>query len=150
MILKNKTSSVHYASTISRIEMLLAEFGATGITKDYTDGTPSALCFHINTPDRGEITVRLPSDSKAVYQRLITAVRRPRSGTDARIRQQAERTAWKIAQDWLEVQLTLVRLQKVDVLQVFLAYVWNGRQTFYDALKSGGFKLLPGPKGSDA
>ena len=28
-------------------------------------------------------------------------------------------------------------------LQVFMGFVWDGEQTYYDRLKGGGFKALP-------
>jgi hypothetical protein len=49
-------------------------------------------------------------------------------------------------QDWIEVQLSLIQLRQVDPAQVFLSYVWDGRQTFYDRLKSKGFTALMPPK----
>jgi hypothetical protein len=62
-------------------------------------------------------------------------------------RQQAARTAWKLQQDWVQVQLSLLLLQKVDFLQVFMAYLWDGQQTFYNRLK--GSPLLLSLTGGD-
>jgi hypothetical protein len=56
--------------------------------------------------------------------------------------EQAERTAWKIQQDWVQVQMSLIKLKQADMLQVFMAYVWDGEQTFYERLKGRGFKQL--------
>ena len=56
--------------------------------------------------------------------------------------EQAERTAWKLVQDWVEVQMSMVQLKQADVREVFLAYIWNGRQTFFQNLEQTGFRAL--------
>lgn len=61
-------------------------------------------------------------------------------------KEQASRTAWRLIQDWVEVQLSMVQMKQADFVQVFLPYVWDGKrnQTFYAALKECGYKgLLP-------
>ena len=60
-----------------------------------------------------------------------------------KIRDQASRTAWKLMQDWIEIQVSLIEMRQVEFLQVFLPYVWDGQQTYYSYLKEGNFKLLP-------
>jgi len=59
-----------------------------------------------------------------------------------RIREQSERTAWKIQQEWLEIELTKIKLNQAEPLQVFLSYVWDGNQTYYAALKDKSFRGL--------
>ena len=143
MNLKNYTSTVPVNLTVARIEQLLAEAGATGVIKDYTAGVLVALAFRIE-----RFTIRLPVNTQAVYDVLVKAVRRPRHGTLTKLREQANRTAWKLMQDWIQVQISLIQMQQADVLQVFMPYVWDGEQTFYAKLKGGGFKQLPAPGGS--
>lgn len=142
--IKNYTSTVPVWRTIARIEETLAEAGVQGIQKEYEECRLVALSFSIVLPNGKPVRIRLPADVKAVYQTMASAVRKPHRGTLERIKDQAERTAWKIQQDWIEVQLTLISLQKADFLQVFLSYVWDGKRTFYTALKDSGYKnLLP-------
>lgn len=134
--------------TVSRIEQMLAEAGASAVSKNYTEGSLIALSFCIETPNRKALTIRLPANAQAVYDAMYKEVRRPRKDTAAKLREQAQRTAWKLMQDWVAVQLSLIHMQQADVLQVFLPYVWDGEQTFYDHLKGSGFKQLPAPSGS--
>jgi len=148
MNLKNYTSTVPVNLTVARIEQLLAEAGATGINKDYAAGALTALAFRIPTPTGKTLTIRLPANTPAVYETMRKAILRPRRGTEDKVRQQAERTAWKLMQDWIQVQISLIQMQQADVLQVFLPYVWNGEQTFYQVLKTSGFKQLAAPSGS--
>lgn len=148
MNIKNYTSTVPVNLTVSRIEQMLAEAGASAISKSYTAGQLSALSFCIETPNKKLLTIRLPANSQAVYDAMYKQVKRPRSSTVDKLRDQAGRTAWKLMQDWIAVQLSLIHMQQADVLQVFLPYVWDGEQTFYEHLKGSGFKQLPAPSGS--
>lgn len=143
MLLKNYTSTVPIERTIARIEQVLAQAGACSISKDYAPGGRlAAITFHIELPNR-RLAVRLPADSDKVYQSLAAEVKKPHRGTLDRLREQSGRTAWKLMQDWVEVQLSLIKMQQADFIQVFLPYVWDGEQTFYQQLKGGNFKQLP-------
>lgn len=145
MNLKNYTSSVPMERTVGRIEELLAKAGASGILKDYDQGRLSALAFKVLLPTGRPIAIRLPANAEAVYQTMRKAVIRPRAGTLDNLRAQADRTAWKLMEDWVSVQLSLIAMQQADFMQVFLPYVWDGRQTFYARLKGADFAALPAP-----
>ena len=140
---KNYTSEVPVVRTVTRIEKLLTEFGVTNIMKQYDDGNIHALLFTIPCQDT-VITIRFPANVEAVYEILKHRIKRPRPGTLDRLRAQAARTAWKLMQDWIEVQLSLVQMEQIDLLQVFLSYVWDGQTTFYEALKTQHFQALNG------
>lgn len=141
--MKNYTSSVPVETTIARIEKILAKFGATAVAKSYKKGEVDSLCFTIQEPTTGKgITIHLPAKVEAVKKILEEEVRRPRAETYRRIEEQASRTAWKIIQDWVEIQLSLIEMGQAEALQVFLPYVWDGNKTFFDAIKNGGFKML--------
>jgi len=146
MNIKNYTSSVPVHLTVSRIEQLLCEAGVLGVNKDYDNGSLSALSFRITAPSGKVISIRLPADSSAVFETMKKEVSRPREGTMDRIKLQSERTAWKLMEDWIRVQISLIQMQKVDALQVFMPYIWDGTQSFYHAIKAGGFKALPAPR----
>lgn len=145
MNLKNYTSSVPAHTTISYIEAYLADCGITGISKDFKNGIPVALYFH--TTENGKMfTIKLPAQVDEVHDFLwrdyCRLTVRPRKTKDD-FKEQAARTAWKIQQDWVQVQMSLVKLKQADVLQVFMAFVWDGEQTYYQQLRSCGFKQLP-------
>jgi hypothetical protein len=146
--MKNYTSSVPVETTIARIEKILAKFGVVGVAKSYKKGEVDSLCFTVQEPTTGKgITIHLPAKVEAVKKILKEEVRRPRTETYRRIEEQAARTAWKIIQDWVEVQLSLIEMGQAETLQVFLPYVWDGNKTFFEAIKGNGFKMLPqGPK----
>lgn len=100
-MLKNYTSNVPVSRIVSRIEEVIARAKATDITKVYDNGRLVALCFGIYLPNGKLVTIRLPANTDAVYDALMKKVRRPRASNEARVREQAERTAWKLIQDWI-------------------------------------------------
>lgn len=145
MNLKNYTSSVPATTTISYIEAYLADSGiVTGITKEIKDGRAIAVYFCAQHNSK-TFTIRLPANVQLVHDYLwhdyITTHARPKK-TKEDFLEQAERCAWKIQQDWVQVQMSLIKLKQADVLQVFMAYVWDGEKTFYDRLKHTGFRQL--------
>jgi len=143
MFLKNYTSEVPVQKTISRIEQLLAESGASNVSKDYKDGKIVSLMFTVELNGRF-INFKMPADSGKIFEAMWKKVSRPHSGTRIKIAEQSERTAWKLLQDSLEVECTRLKLQQTEFMQVFLPYVWDGEKTFYAALKESNFKkLLP-------
>lgn len=152
--MKNYTSAVPVETTIARIEKILAKFGVVGVAKSYKKGEVDSLCFTVQETTTGKgITIHLPAKVEAVKKILKEEVRRPRTETYRRlgiggffifhIEEQAARTAWKIIQDWVEVQLSLIEMGQAETLQVFLPYVWDGNKTFFEAIKGNGFKMLP-------
>lgn len=140
--LKNYTSDVPIERTISRIEQVLAKAGASGVSKEFNGGgVPVSMTFRIEM-GHGEVNIRLPANSEQVFEAMKKEVQRPRRGTYEKLKEQAGRTSWKLMQDWVEVQCSLIAMQQADVMQVFLPYVWDGKQTFYHALKDRQFKGL--------
>ena len=142
MNLKNYTSSVPVERTISAIETAIARFGASHIAKEYSaSGEVKALQFML-TMEGQQHVIKLPVDPEKVRTSMMAEVKKARRGTVEKIRQQSARTAWKIMQDWIEVQLSLILLGQAKTLQVFLPYVWDGRQTYYEYLAGNKFKQL--------
>lgn len=152
MNLKNYTSSIPMDVTVARIERLLVDVGATGIAKEYQLGDVVALMFRLKVdPDKPEVTIKLPANVEAclnAFWKDYCSTRTPMSKKVREdFREQATRTAWKLQQDWVEVQISLIRLQQQAALQAFLPYAWDGNQTFYERLETTGFRaLLPAPK----
>ncbi len=143
MHVKNYTSNVPVSRTIARIEQVLAQAGVTNISKNFHQGRVVALIFQVPAKTRsGFVWVKLPVDATAVYASLRASVKRPRRGTEDRLMDQADRTAWKLMEDLVRVQLSLIQLQKRDLVEIFLSYIYDGEQTFYERLKSNGFKQL--------
>jgi len=160
MFLKNYTSNVPVSQTIYRIEQVLIKCGVVGIMKEYigTNGEIGAITFQIEAPS-GKITIRLPADKNKAQDALWLDyvdgdkmndkgdalhwnTRKKKNKAD--FAEQAGRTAWKIVQDWIEVQMSMIQMKQADTLQVFLPYVFDGKRTYYQALQESNFRgLLP-------
>jgi hypothetical protein len=146
MNLKNYTSGIDADTTLARIERLLVSAGATGIQKLYENQQCSAIVFHIQfQPNERPLSVRLPANVGKCQEALWrdytkSSVRGRKERSD--FLEQATRTAWKLVQDWVEVQISLIHLEQVEFLQVFLPYVWDGKQTFFEHVKETGYKAL--------
>jgi len=159
MFLKNYTSEVPVHQTIHRIEQVLIRCGVSGIMKEYlgTNGEIGAITFQIETPT-GKLTIRLPANKEQALEALwgdyvgddllnsngTISTNRKKKKRRKDFAEQAERTAWKIIQDWVEVQLSMIQMKQADYLQVFLPYVYDGKRTYYEALRESNFRgLLP-------
>jgi hypothetical protein len=135
--------------TISYIETYLMDCGATGIGKEIKDGAVASIIFEVPDDKGRKRLIKLPAKVDDVHEFLWrdfcrTAKRNRRTKED--FLDQAQRTAWKIMQDWVQVQMSLIKLKQADILQVFLPYIWDGNQTYYEFLKGNQFKALPAPK----
>lgn len=160
MFLKNYTSNVPVSQTIYRIEQVLIKCGVSGIMKEYgsKEGDVVAVTFKIQTGDTPALTIRLPVNvdqaHTALWLNYVDGDKLSPDGnsiawgsgnkrkTKASFKDQADRTAWKIIQDWVEVQMSMIQLNQADFREVFLPYVWDGRQTVYQRIAESGFKGL--------
>ena len=153
MYLKNKTSKVSADVTMQRIERLLVSAGATGFQKLYANKICSAIIFEIEFEPGKKVAVKLPAKvdlcRKALWNDCVkTAPNTRKSESD--FNDQAERTAWRIVQEWVEVQVTLITLRQIDFLQAFMSHVWDGEMTYYERLQQRRFAgLLPAPNESN-
>lgn len=143
--MKNYTSEQSVEKTVGKIEELLVKSGATNIMKEYAEGRVTGVSFAIANPAGGKVAVRLPANIDGCYQVLRKAIKRPNPQTQQRLHEQSKRTAWKLMQDWVAVQLSLIEMQQAEALEVFMPYIWNGQRSFYSHIKDAGFKALPAP-----
>lgn len=161
MFLKNYTSDVPASESIRRIEQVLIQSGVTGIMKEYHPfgQKVAAITFRINDSSGRPQMIRLPANEEAATEALWRDYMGDELLPDGKIKwssrkqkkkadfqKQGERTAWRIIKDWVEVQMSMIQLKQADVMEVFLPYAWDGKQTYYAALKSSGFAgLLTAP-----
>jgi hypothetical protein len=148
MNLKNYTSTVAAITSMGRIEQNLVKAGATDISKKYADQICKAITFRMMVNNR-PLFFQLPAKVDKCFDVLFKEVKKPRADTEKNIRAQAERTAWKIISDWVDIQLSMILLEQADALEIFLPFAYNPKtdKTFYNQLKDTGFKgLLEAPE----
>lgn len=87
---------------------------------------------------------KLPARIERVEKVLMGMYKRPRAGTEKKIKDQAERTAWKILADWVDIQMSLVELDQAELIEVFMPYLYNHQKeaTFFDQWKKNGYVML--------
>ena len=152
MNLKNYTSSVPVESTISRIEGYLIATGlVTGIGKDYKGKNVQSLIFQISyEKDKLPLTVKLSANVEQCqdyfWRDYVASRVNKTKKTREDFYEQSSRTAWRLQEDWIRVETSLILLNQRTVLQSFMSYVWDGERTFYQRIKDGGFKQLAAPK----
>jgi hypothetical protein len=106
-MIKNYTSQVPANRSVNHIEDRLIAHGAINILKLYEDKKLSGIAFIVNVNGK-EMPFRLPARIDRVEKQLRGSVCRPRPGTMDRIANQAERTAWRLLADWIDVQMSLI------------------------------------------
>lgn len=162
--LKNYTSDVPVSVTVGRIENVLIRCGVSAIAKEYTgvNGEIAALTFKIQLDGSPAWPIRFPVNKEQALQALWLnyadgeeladngnsikwgGPSGKKKKTRHDFRQQAERTAWKIMQDWIECQMSMIQMKQADFREVFLPYLWDGKQTYYKSIEAAHFKgLLP-------
>jgi len=143
--MKNYTSTVPVSRTIAKIEVCLVQAGARDVLKKYDDdGKLTGIIFRVREPKTQKmILFKLPANVEGVYKWLLDQRVRITETTQRTLRAQAERTAWKTIQDWVEVQMSMIEMGQASVIEIFLPYAWDGEMTFYHRLEEGGLKSLP-------
>lgn len=148
MNLKNYTSEVSASRSMALIEEYLVKAGATDISKKYADGVCSSVVFRM-VVNGNALFFQLPAKVQACFD-VFWRDRVKKTKQDREyVLAQSQRTAWKILHDWVQIQLSMIQLEQVEAIQVFLSYVYDpvSEQTFYEKLKGSGFKaLLPSSK----
>src|SRR5574343_1267827 len=112
MNLKNYTSSVPVERSVMNIEHHLVRAGAGHIAKSYdTNGVLTGITFQIV---KGNVNTvfKLPAKWEKCFEVMFKEVRKPRPETRERVKEQAQRTAWKILHDWVEIQVSLIQLEQ--------------------------------------
>ena len=143
MNIKNYTSQIPPQKSVAQIESCLVKIGARHISKTYEDGKLAGITFQII--ENGEpIIFKLPANVKGIQCAMTETVKRPRRNTVTKIAQQAERTAWKLLLDWVQVQTSMVVIGRRNIIEVFLPYAYDMRadMTLFDKLQGNGFKML--------
>ncbi|NMB81173.1 MAG: hypothetical protein GYA14_05095 [Ignavibacteria bacterium] len=144
MNLKNYTSSVPVINSIARIEHRLAQAGATHIAKSYDKERPIGMIFQIpinNVP----LTFKLPAKTEKVFDYMIKQRSKPPKREHLEtIRLQADRTAWKILADWIDLQVSIVQIDQAEPTEIFLSYLYDAKrdQTLFEKMKEANFKQL--------
>lgn len=147
-MIRNYTSTFEPERSVAAIEDMLIDIGASHISKEYSgDKEIIGISFMIKNPAAaGRLGVRLPANVEKVLA-VLDRTQPPKSRLNndqkerrsKRLADQARRTAWKLVHDWVEIQLALITMEQAELMEVFLPYLWTGRQSYYETLKEQKF-----------
>lgn len=141
MAILNYTTTVDSFKTVSEIEYILMKHNAKSIMKNYDGESITGLSFLIDTgmqqiPVR--IPVRMDECLKVLKKEKAENPRKQIKDT----REQAERVAWRILKDWVEVQMALLDMEMVKFEEIFLPYIEvKGGKTVFERLEEKQFLL---------
>lgn len=137
--IKNYTSEVPMERTVARIETFLVSCGARDILKNYSDKQElEGISFKIERHNK-VFAFKLPA---SVYGVARILYKMDYHKLPENKQKQAQRTAWKCVQDWVELQMTMVKLEQADVVEVFLPYMYIKGETLYKQLMNTNFTQL--------
>jgi len=148
MQVKNYTSTVPVERSIMMVEKLLRDAGALTITKfsDPKTKEVAGITFQI-VANNQPLLFKLPVKAEACFEVIKRRIS-PRSIHKTSVlenaRQQALRTAWKLLFDWVQIQMSYIELNQVELLEVFLSYAYNPStdKTYFEIVKENNFKQL--------
>jgi len=136
--IKNQSTTIAVDKTVGEIVGLLARRGTEAVMTSYEDGKVVGITFAMKT-EYGMRNYRLPVDGEGVRKVLVkggapTAAQKP---------EQAARIAWRIAKEWLEIQIALVDAGLAQLDEVLLPWaVVNDGRTIYELYRENAMKEL--------
>ena len=138
MAIKNYTTTIDVYKSLGEIQGALASHGARKIMVDYdAAGQPVGVMFGIETPD-GPRGFALPANVEGV--RAVFARQKVKAQAG-----QAGRTAWRNVRDWIMAQMAIIEAGQVQMDEVFLPYLTDGRgRTLYQLYQGGQLALGSG------
>jgi hypothetical protein len=129
----NYTTVIEPIKSAGECTAILVAHGASAIGTTYLKGVPNGLTFVIET-QWGPRRYSLPVNFSGTHKAMLKAWR------DGKIRQgftsedQAQRVAWRVLKDWLQVQMALVEAGVAEFAQTMLPYthVDDNGQTLWE------------------
>lgn len=146
MNIKNYTSSVPAGVSQRKIEDALVDIGATNINKVYENKICIGITFlYFDVKMNQTFAFQLKAQVDECFKIFWEEIKRPRNDTRQKTLDQANRTAWKIVCDLVEIQCANILLGQATPLQMFLSntYDHKNNETMYDKVLKGKSLYLP-------
>jgi hypothetical protein len=143
-MIKNYTSSVPAGRSVAHIEEQLISHGATEILKLCENGRIIGIAFCIMISDT-KTAFRLPAKIENIEKYFTKKLsRRPTANALAEIKRQSERTAWKLLSDEVDIQMSRIELDQVELAEVYMGYLYDAqkRETLFSKWQGGQFQAL--------
>lgn len=142
-----ETTQISPETTVSQIQKLLMEKGASAILTEMENGNISAVSFKYKVGEN-HIPFCLPCRWKNIETLLVKRANlHAWSSADKKevITLKAKRVAWRQILRWVESQLALVDTSMVKIEEVFFPYIQSASgETVYEIQEKKNFGLLIG------
>lgn len=138
MPIKNYTTKVPANRSINEIQEALVKHGATGIMFEYEKDTGRIKNLNFVLEINGnKVGFSLPVNWRK-FQRVLELQEVRRWEEEDYV----YRVAWRNLRDWVLAQLALYETEIVELPQIFLPFVMDGKgSTLYEHVKGGQFLL---------
>lgn len=124
MAIKNYTTKIDCYQSIGEIQGVLAKNGARKIMIDYDNtGLPVGIAFAIQTQQQIQAFI-LPANIDGV----MSVFKKQNLKADI---EQVKRTAWRNVRDWIMAQMAFIESGNVQMDEIFLPYLSDGKKTLY-------------------
>jgi len=133
--IKNYTTTISPIKTIGEIEQLLVKYQVRQVDKFFDDnGHVQGVYFAIPWNEQ-LVHYKLPVNVEQVQQVL----KNDGLSKNQTSLEQSRRVAWRLLKDWIDAQLSLVKVQIVTMHEVFLPYAVDPTtdETLYDKFAAG-------------
>lgn len=143
MPIKNYTTTITPHRSVEQVQELLRKKGARRVMVEYdAQGMPQAVTFECELQQATGAALRIPFRIQARVEAMQRCLKK-----DAPPRfqglQQAERVAWRLVRDWIDVQLAFIEAGQAEMAELLLGFALSaekddtGRpQTFFQILTS--------------
>ena len=134
-------TSIPPEKTAAEIQEILGR-RARRVMSEYDGGEVVAISFSVLLEDR-EILFRLPVRWENFFRVALSKHQKSHRRRTPVDREQAKRTAWRVAKAWLEAQLALIDSGMVELQEVMLPYIVQagGQETLYERIIKSNFLL---------
>jgi len=144
-----ETTEVPPSKTALEIMNALTQNGAKSIASDYKDGTVTGLRWVMQIGG-SDFVFEMPVRVEPIFKILWNRSSNSGWKDAAKIREKAERVAWRQLLRWTLAQLALIETGMVQHREVFLPYmIGPSGMTVYQHFADQGFKQLPAPQKSN-
>lgn len=118
--------------------------GARNIAKEYDGfGKVDAISFSLPRGE-GVVPFKLPAKREPIKKLFLKDYKRPSKAQEEACTAQSDRTAWKNVKEWVELQATMIKLEQVEFMEVFMPYIYSMERgkTVYELAKANEFQKL--------
>jgi len=141
--IKNYTSQVPVSRSVQRIEDCLIKFGAKNILKIIDNGKITGLAFVVSINGK-DFPFKLPARIDKIVKHFQEKSKSMTASAATRAFEQAERTAWRLLHELIEIQMSLIHLEQTEIMEIFMPYIFDStkNETLFEKMKKEDFNLL--------